>query len=1129
MQKVGGRLVLSPSDFTTFLECPHKTSIRLRRVVDGIAPEKEEEEEQAESAESAILTRHGLDHEQKWLERFKTQGHRVAEIPSSSDDWDQRAQMTVDAMRSGADVIYQAVFVDGDWRGIADFLVRVPTQSDFGDWNYEAWDTKLARKAKPAYVFQLAFYSAQIERVSGRRPHAMRVILGTNETESLLTDDFMSYYRTVRSRFVRFTEERPATYPVPVSHCGRCEFEASCEATWRRDDHLSLVAGIRQDQVERLTSAGIATLAALAGTDPLPAADIAAPTLTTLQRQARLQLSYQTTGQHTYELIPPEGGRGFELLPPSSAGDLFFDMEGDPYFESSGGLEYLFGVAWKDDDTTRYRAWWATSREEEAEAFRGLVDFIRDRLRADPHLHVYHYASYERSKLGHLAQQHATREEELDDLLRRDLFIDLYPAVRQTLRTSHEGYSLKDVRQFFMDDAGEGDVSSAMDSIVEFERWRESGDKALLDAIERYNEEDCISTLRLRDWLLDRKVETEARFGPIAWRPIPDTAKNLVTDPEDPNAPLRQSLLASSDLIEAQPRRVLAGLLDYHRREDKPEWWAYFDRFESSVTELLEDAGAIAGLSPTGEVIAPQGRATSLSHRLAFPPQENRFGAKDKATDFATRDSAGEIVEIDQDRCQVLLKRGPSLASVPLPFAIVAGKPFDSEDQREAVRRVAQHFNDVGISRTDRWTAIADLVMRSPPRLCGRRPGQRVQTLDLAEQTDVVRSLDGGCLAIQGPPGSGKTWTGARLVASLVADGKRVGVAALSHRAIRNFLEELERVAGERGLSFNGVKKSTKGRPDSQFLSANIVSNDDLKDCLHSGIQLVAGTTYCFSPEKMDEALDYLFIDEAGQLSLGDAVAVGTAARNIVLLGDPQQLPHVSHGVHADGVDASVLEHYVDGHAVVPPDRGIFLARTFRMHPDLCRFVSRLSYEGKLESDDSCSRQAIQSSGLSGNGIRFLPVLHSGNAQVSSQEASVVVAEVERLLADGRFTDSRGLTRPMTPTDILVIAPYNMQVRHLRERLPAGVEAGTVDKFQGREAPVVFFSMATSSGEDAPHGREFLFSKNRLNVALSRARSLSVVVASPRLLDVECHSVDDMRLVNALCRLAEESQEAKSG
>ncbi len=340
MQQVGGRLVLSPSDFTAFLECAHKTSIHLRQCLDGATIDE------TESPEADILKRHGLAYEASWLDHFRSKDRAVALIPTTGD-WQTRAQLTVDAMRAGADVVYQAVFVDGNWRGIADFLVRVPKPSDLGDWSYEAWDTKLARKTKPAYVFQLAFYSAQIARVSGQHPEAMHVILGTNETESLSTGDFMSYYRSVRSRFTQFVADRPLTYPMPVAHCGRCEFAAACETEWRRDDHLSLIAGIRQDQVGRLESAGISTLAALAGADPLPAVDIAPPTLTTLQRQAQLQRSFRSTGQHVYELIRPEGGRGFELLPPPSPGDLFFDMEGDPYFEPSGGLEYLFGVAWR--------------------------------------------------------------------------------------------------------------------------------------------------------------------------------------------------------------------------------------------------------------------------------------------------------------------------------------------------------------------------------------------------------------------------------------------------------------------------------------------------------------------------------------------------------------------------------------------------------------------------------------------------------------------------------------------------------------------------------------------------------------------------------------------------------------
>lgn len=491
MQKIGDRLVLSPSDLNDFLECEHKTSTVVRRHCDGVDVER------IESPEAEILWRQGLAHERSWLERFKNDGLQVVEIRPPGGDWNAAADQTLDAMRAGAQVIYQAVFVGGDSRGIADFLVRVDVPSLLGPWGYEAWDTKLARKTKPAYVFQLAFYSAQIERITGHGPEFMHVVLGSNEKERLRTDGFLSYYRAVDSRFQRFVAKAPETYPYPVAHCSRCAFKAACDAQWRRDEHLSLVAGIRRDQVLRLEGVGVTTVRGLADAEQLPELRMATPTLNSLRGQARLQTEFIDTGVHSYDLLPPQEERGFALLPQPSRGDLFFDMEGDPYFELAGGLEYLFGVAWLEGGGPRYRAWWAKSRQEEARAFREVIDFLRDRLRDDPGLHVYHYASYERSKLGTLAQQHATREEELDDLLRRDVFVDLYRVVRQTLRTSHEGYSLKDVRQFFMEDAGEGTVATASDSIVEFERWRQTGDETILDPIERYNEEDCISTLRL--------------------------------------------------------------------------------------------------------------------------------------------------------------------------------------------------------------------------------------------------------------------------------------------------------------------------------------------------------------------------------------------------------------------------------------------------------------------------------------------------------------------------------------------------------------------------------------------------------------------------------------------------------
>jgi superfamily I DNA and/or RNA helicase len=274
----------------------------------------------------------------------------------------------------------------------------------------------------------------------------------------------------------------------------------------------------------------------------------------------------------------------------------------------------------------------------------------------------------------------------------------------------------------------------------------------------------------------------------------------------------------------------------------------------------------------------------------------------------------------------------------------------------------------------------------------------------------------------------------------------------------------------------------------------------------------------------MHGCLDYLFIDEAGQLSLADTVAMGTAATNVVLLGDPQQLPQIQQGIHPGNAGRSALEHLLNDAATVPEDRGIFQELTYRMHPAVCAYISELAYDGRLRSAEGCERQVMVSDGLKGAGIRCIPVPHDGNAQASQEEAEAIRREVELLLAGGTFTTSTGKTRPLTAADILVVAPYNMQVRCLRERLPEGVDVGTVDKFQGREAPVVFFSMASSSDDDAPRGLEFLFSRNRLNVAVSRARALAVVVCSPALLRARCSTLEQMRLVNNLCRFAEDSR-----
>ena len=1115
MQHRDGRVLFSPSDLHRFIECEHLSRLML------LACQGELDLSPIDNPSIALLRRKGLEHEHAWLQTLRQQGRDIHEINSPSAKgagWLAAAQETECAMRRGVDVVYQGVLADGAWRGVADFLVRVDTATRLGAWGYEAWETKLARHSKPYYILQLAFYSEQIQRLQGVLPVQMHVVLGTQKTQAFRTSDFEAYFRFLKGRLATFVEQPPATAAYPVSHCPFCDFSTRCELEWERDDHLSRVARIRRDQVSQFHAAGIQTMAALGAVSTPPQTRINGATLSSLIAQARLQSAARVTGRHSYELIALEEERGFALLPQPDAGDLFFDIEGYPYFEPSRGLEYLFGVTSAEDGEPRFRAFRAHDRPSEQRMFEAFIDHVRDAIALHPGMHVYHYASYEPAALKRLMQEYGTREEELDDLLRRQVFVDLFRVVQQTLRISHDGYSLKQVRTFFMPEAGRGQVTGGEESIVVFERWLQTGDPSLLDAIERYNEEDCLSTLQLRDWLLERKAEAGRAFGcEIPWRPPPDEAARPLIVPVDAHRALRAALtrrLAGQPAVEA----LLSNLLDYHRREAKPAWWAYFDRLDASEEELLRNADAIAGLAAVDGIPAATDKK-SLVHTLSFPDQEYKLAVDSDVDDPRTGSSAGRVVAMDSVGRRLQLRRGNGLGGRPLPAAIVSGRPVPTDVQGKAIARLAKDVAESGLEET-RFTACADILLRRPPRFRTRHGGA-IQTLDLGEQTALAGNLAGSYLFVQGPPGSGKTYTGARLIVSLLAEGYRIGVAAPSHKAIHNLLDEIEAVATTRGVSFSGLKKSAKDRRESTYTGRFILSCTSNPECESGRAQLLAGTSWLFAREGMELGLDYLFIDEAGQVSLADALAMGTAARNLVLLGDPQQLPHVAQGVHPAGAGLSVLEHLLGDVSTVRDDRGLFLARTWRLHPDVCRFVSALSYEGRLESAAGCSRQTVTSAGLSGTGLRYLPVVHAGNTQQSSEEADAAAAGIRTLLESGTFTDASGGTRPLTPEDILVVAPYNMQVRCLKERLPAGVDVGTVDKFQGREAAVLFFSMATSSGNEIPRNLEFLFSRNRLNVAVSRARCLAVLVASPRLLEARCRTVDQMRLVNGLCRFVE--------
>ncbi len=1135
MEIVGARRLYAPSDLVDFAACGYLFDRRRAVAAGEIAlPERGDEER--------LVARKGEAHEIAYLASLTAARIAVVEIPRGAGYAAARiaAEATLAAMHAGAEVLHNATFVDVPasgigWLGVADFLRRVPGVSAFGDYHYEVYDAKLARTTTPAAIVQMCAYGELLAALQLRTPQQMHAVLGDGRVESFYTCDAEAYFRALRARFLFAAAAESAPYPDPVPHCRRCAFASHCDERRRADDRLTLVAGLRRTQLVKLHAAGITTVAGLAAApdERLPRA-LERATFARLRAQAALQAAARSDGVARYELLPHEAGRGFARLPAPDPGDCYFDMEGDPFYAATG-LEYLFGIAYGNGAETQardagYVSFAGHDRAAEKRAFEACVDFIVERRRAFPGAHVYHYAAYEATALRRLALAHATREDEVDDFLREGVLVDLYDIVRQSLRASYESYSLKKIEQFYRGPRGE-DVTSAIGSIVAYERYLESRDEREFQRIVEYNREDCLSTLELHRWLRARKREAESRAGiTIEWRP-PALPRELDASPA---ATAVENLHAAPAHDANATDALVAHITSYHRREAKPAWYAFFERLErKTADELVDDPEALGDVRVRDD--APELFRRSHLYTLEFPAQEHKL-KPGRVFDPAlgAKRSAGTLVAIDDDRGTVTLSRSAALETLPLPRALCPPGPIGDDKQREALRRFAEVYARDGCR--SRYRAAADIVRAVAPRFVHARPRGIIDHGAATPHivTDAIADLDASYLFLQGPPGTGKTWTGARAIVALLARGLRVGVGSSSHKAIANLLDEIERVAAEQGVRFCGLKKSSASNGESVYESASgaIVSTTDVAACGSAPhVQLIAGTAWLFADSAMDATLDVLVIDEAGQIALADAVAMATAARNVVLLGDPRQLAQVSQAQHPAGAGASVLEHLLRGVSTVAPERGFFLSRSFRLHDAVCAFVSHLAYDGRLVADTACANRRIDAGTIAGAGLRYLPVPHEGNVQQSREEADAIADAILDLLA-GDVTDAVCRTRRLVQRDVLIVTPYNAQVRRLRSTLDArglhDVPVGTVDKFQGREAPVVFFSLAASRGDEVPRGVGFLFDRNRLNVAVSRAQILAVLVAAPTLLETPATTIAQLHAIDALCRFVEAASPLRS-
>ncbi|PRX92262.1 TM0106 family RecB-like putative nuclease [Allonocardiopsis opalescens] len=1165
--------VISPTDLVDTLECGHRSRLRAALAADVPGAPRPDPVDQ-------LVLRHGMAHERNELERLRDlHGDGVVEIPRPDADpaaLTAAAQHTAQALREGVPVVYQGVFyrppagTDPGFFGRADFLIRAdlsqPPAPRHAPGAYEPWDTKLARHAAPGAVVQLTAYAQALADAGFPRPERMHLLLGDGATHTLRVADYLPMLRHVRARLTeRLCGGDAPVLPAPDwapprPACASCAFSGHCATGREQARDLSLVAGIRTDQTRRLADAGITTIDALAAaTDDQRPPAMPPRGFARLRAQAAIQVRQDATrtpedpvGRIAFEVADPAA---LGALPAPSPGDVFFDMEGDPYALGGAGLEYLFGAITTTpgqggEPEEVFHTFWAHDRAQEKAAFEAFVDFTTQRLAAHPGAHVYHYAPYEPSALKRLAAAFATREAEVDDLLRERRLVDLYAVVRQSLLVSQRSYSIKYLEPLYLPALRHGEVTTAASSIEAYEEYRSlaaSGDTEAaakaLRAIGDYNRDDCVSTRRLLVWLTGLRERHGVAPRPVGLdleaEALADAARarreEIAAQTASLTGPLVEGVSADPRERDGEEgaRALLAALVGYYRRETNPQWWEFFRRRSAPLEELEADADCLVGVRADGSAWAePEGRRRKWRREVTFRvggdvPHPFSAGEKVQLLYPGSGGQGGTVVGAEvtaahPDAVTVVETADADTRSVSLPAAVLPGPPVRAAPKDEALADVAADV--VAHLPALPGRAGVDLLARRRPRLRGGP--------DLPQDPDLVAAviaatdrLDGSYLAVQGPPGAGKTYLAAQLIGHLVASGRRVGVCATSHKAVENVLVAALAAAKRAGREIPCAKQPARGKPDplaawEQPRDAKALARWRQEQ---PGGYLVGGTAWVFSHlAARTDPVDVLIVDEAGQFALADALAVSAATRDLVLLGDPAQLPQVVQGTHGEGSDASALEHLLDGEDVLDARYGYFLDQSRRMHPAVCAPVSRLSYRGRLHAHPSAAARRLE--GVE-PGLRPHPVAHRGRTTHSPEEVAAVVARVDELVGRTWHDPGEEAPRPLAAEDVMVVAPYNRQVRALRTALAEaghpGARVGTVDRFQGQEAPVVLVSMTASSALDLPRGLEFVLSRNRLNVALSRAQVLAEVVYSPGLLTGAPRTVAELRLVSAFTGLVD--------
>ena len=983
---------------------------------------------------------------------------------------------------------------------------------------------------KPYFAIQLCCYAEMLENIQGLLPKKVVIILGDNKIKNLKLKDFFGYYKSLKLNFINFHNNW-------TIDCKPDPFESSSHGRWseyaqkilEKKRHLSLIANITKSQIKRLENIDIKTIDGLVSSIRKSVPKLNRDIFERLKSQAKLQILSEKKDKPSYEILPHDNDRliGLSLLPPHSNSDVFFDLEGLPHIE--GGLEYLWGSVYFDEFGKRqFKDFWGHEQIEERQAFSSFIDWVFKLWQKDPKMHIYHYGSYEITALKRLMGRYGLKEHKLDTLLRNKVFVDLYTVIRNGVLIGIPSYSIKYVEAIYRNKR-ETEVKSGGESIIIYEEWRENPDgltwktSEALNAIRNYNIDDCQSTQELTDWLRTEQLNHNIIYTQGSLEETEILDKEEITEFTQLREKLLNLSLSENDNNKKDVLQNLAWVLEFHNRENKPTWWRLFDRLGLNEIDLYDDMDCLVGLQRTKkEAFLPSLRARNYVYEYSFDQSQPFKGHTKSYYVLGKENLKVSTYDINFDKGLISLQSNsiPELRISLIPDQFVRPEPIPSAIKDTIENIIKSKFSP---------SAIVDFLLRKSPRFIdGSKSTIIKDNLSgnklINEIIKVVDKLDNSYLCIQGPPGSGKTFTACHIIKNLISKGKRIGISSNSHKAIVNLMDGASDLILKDNINGNLIKVGGDSE-DQIFNKENVFfrknANDCNKDLTLSPI-CFGGTAWFFCNDILIQnnikKFDFLFIDEAGQVPIANLIGMSRIANNIILMGDHMQLGQPIQGSHPNNSGDSILEYLLQEKSTIPTNMGIFLPKTYRMHPDICDIISNLVYDTRLSSAEVTKRHIVNVSKKIlpiKHGIYYIPVIHEGNSQGSEEEANVIAELAEKLINSPFWSkNNNDKKRLIDWHDMLFVAPYNYQVNLLKNKLNSNAKVGSVDKFQGQEAPIVFLSMCTSDASESPRGIEFLFSKNRLNVAISRAQSIVIVVGSPNLSKSSPKNLKQMELIN---------------